>query len=130
MRPKNRKDYRRRRHLRIRKRVNGTAARPRMAVYVSNRRMYVQFIDDDAAATLAAVSSLKNASGCNLDVAREVGERAAKAALEHHIREAVVDRGGFRYHGRVRQIVEAAVAGGLRVRRGEESAEDKEAVAT
>ena len=112
----NRKEQRRRRHLRLRQRVNGTAERPRMAVCVSNRHMYVQFIDDVKGHTLASTSTLQgDLSGCNLEQARKVGALAAQAALEHGIRKAVVDRGGFLYHGRVKQIVEAASAAGLDV---------------
>jgi large subunit ribosomal protein L18 len=116
----NRKDQRRRRHLRIRQRVNGTAARPRMAICISNKHLYVQFIDDGAARTLAATSSLQTEGvvGCNLASAQKVGENAARAALEKGIRSVVVDRGGFRYHGRVKQIVESAVAAGLNILNG------------
>jgi large subunit ribosomal protein L18 len=117
---KNRKDQRVRRHLRIRQRILGTAERPRMAVCVSNKHFYVQFVDDGAAHTLAAATSLKldGEPRCNLAGAKRVGEEAARVAMEKGIRTVVVDRGGFRFHGRVKQIVEAAVAAGLSISNG------------
>jgi large subunit ribosomal protein L18 len=123
---KNRKDQRRRRHMRLRQRVQGTAERPRMAIYISNKHMYVQFIDDTAAHTLAATSTLavEDAAGCNLNTAKVVGEQAAKTAAEKGIARVVVDRGGFRYHGRIKQIVESAVAAGLRISDAAPAAEE------
>ena len=112
-----RKDFRRRRHLRIRKRIRGTAVRPRMAIFVSNRRLYVQFIDDDAAMTLASASSIPSDGGRNVEAAKRLAARAAEAAMAKGIREVLVDRGGFRFHGCVRQIVESAVEAGLSIRR-------------
>ena len=123
---KNRKDQRRRRHVRLRQHVQGTAERPRMAIYVSNKHIYVQFIDDLAAHTLATTSTLAGAGivGCNLDAAKEIGTQAAKAAVEKGICHVVVDRGGFRYHGRVKQIVESAIAAGLRISDAAPAAEE------
>ena len=112
---RNRIEQRRGRHQRIRQRIKGTAARPRMAIYVSNLHIYVQFIDDEASRTLACASSVKGLPGCNLAVAKTVGENAAKAALEKGIGSVVVDRGGFLFHGRVKQVVDAAVAAGLKI---------------
>ncbi|MEI6210075.1 MAG: 50S ribosomal protein L18 [bacterium] len=111
----NRKDQRIIRHRRLRQRVHGTAVRPRMAIFVSNRQLYVQFIDDAAGCTLAHTSSGKAVAGCNLSSAKQVGALAAEAALAKGLRQVVVDRGGFRFHGRVKQLVEAAVAGGLKI---------------
>lgn len=120
MRPKTKRDYRRRRHLRIRRKVQGTAERPRMSVFVSDRHMYVQFIDDERGITLAAVSSLSpefrsrpRPRGFTVELARQLGEMAARTALEKGIRTVVFDRGGFRYGGRVRALAEAARAQGL-----------------
>ena len=110
----NRKEQRQRRHVRLRQRVQGTAERPRMAIFISNQHMYVQFIDDEAGCTLAATSSVKAVKGCNMAVAKQVGAMAAEAALAKGLRQVVVDRGGFRFHGRVKQVVEAAVAAGLK----------------
>ena len=111
----NRKDQRTRRHLRLRQRVKGTAERPRMAICVSNKHMYVQFIDDGAMHTLASTSTLKDAKHCNLETAKLVGEQAATVAKEKGISIVVVDRGGFKFHGRVKQIVDAATAAGLKI---------------
>jgi len=111
----NRKEQRKRRHMRLRQRIKGTAARPRMAICISNKHMYVQFVDDDAMRTLAATSTLKEAKPCNLETAKLVGEQAASAAKEKGITLVVVDRGGFKFHARVKQIVDAATAAGLRI---------------
>ncbi len=109
----NRKQQRVRRHLRIRRRISaGTAERPRMAIFVSNRHMYVQFIDDVAGNTIAAASTGKGVP-CNLASAKELGEAAAKAAMAKGISVVVIDRAGFKYHGRVKTIVESALAAGL-----------------
>ncbi len=109
----NRKEQRNRRHLRIRQRVKGTAERPRMAIFVSNKHMYVQFVDDIAMHTLAATSTLKESKSCNLEAAKLVGANAAEAAKAKGITVVVVDRGGFSFHGRVKQIVDSAVENGL-----------------
>ncbi|HOR97501.1 MAG TPA: 50S ribosomal protein L18 [Kiritimatiellia bacterium] len=111
----NRKKQRARRHMRLRQRIQGTAERPRMAICISNKHMYVQFIDDTAMNTLASTSTLKEAKPCNLETARQVGEQAATVAKEKGISIVVVDRGGFKFHGRVKQIVDAATAAGLRI---------------
>ena len=110
----NRKDQRQKRHLRLRQRVIGTAARPRMSICVTNKNMYVQFIDDDAGKTLASASSLKEKKA-NLEVAKTLGAAAADAAKAAGISMVVVDRGGFKYAGRVAAIVDAAVAAGLAI---------------
>ena len=104
----NRKVQRQKRHLRLRQRVIGTAARPRMSICVTNKHMYVQFIDDDAGRTLAQANSLKDEKA-NLEVAKALGAKAAGISL------VVVDRGGRKYTGRVAAIVEAAVAGGVAI---------------
>ncbi len=119
MKVKTKQDYRRRRHLRIRQRVRGTAARPRMQVFVSNRHLYVQFIDDDVARTLAAVSTaagdLKSLAGqVDTEAAKKVGEAAAAAAKAKGIEQVVFDRGGFRYAGRIKALAESARAAGLK----------------
>lgn len=116
MKLKNRKDYRARRHMRLRQKVRGTAARPRMAVCVTNSHMYVQFVDDDAGATLASATTLGMGAKLNIETAKTLGGKAAEAAKAKGISIVVVDRGGFRYHGRVKQVVEAALEAGLKVR--------------
>ena len=110
----NRKDQRQKRHLRLRQRVIGTAARPRMSICVTNKNMYVQFIDDDAGKTLAQANSLKEAKA-NLEVAKNLGKAAADAAKAAGISTVVVDRGGFKYTGRIAAIVDAAVEAGLAI---------------
>ncbi len=112
---KNRKEQRVARHKRIRRRISGTAERPRMAIFVSNRYMYVQFIDDVAGNTLAAASTLKGGWKCNLEGAKALGEAAAQAAQAKGLKAIVVDRAGYKFHGRVKTIVEAAVQAGLSI---------------
>ena len=111
----NRKEQRAIRHKRLRQRIKGTAARPRMAICISNQHMYVQFIDDDAMHTLAATSTLSVGKACNIETAKLVGEQAASVAIEKGISLVVVDRGGHQFHGRVKQIVDSAVAAGLKI---------------
>ena len=110
----NRKVQRQKRHLRLRQRVVGTAARPRMAICISNKHIYVQFIDDDAGRTLAQANSLKE-KNVNIAVAKATGTAAAEAAKAAGISMVVVDRGGFKYTGRVAAIVEAAVEAGISI---------------
>lgn len=109
-------DYRKRRHFRLRKKVQGTAARPRMSVFVSNQHIYVQFIDDVAERTVSAVSTAGNASAKGNDTgrAKEIGRLAAQAAREKGIDEVVFDRGGFRYSGRIKALADAAREEGLK----------------
>lgn len=118
MKVKTKAEFRQRRHLRLRQRVTGTAARPRMSVFVSNLHMYVQFIDDDASRTLASVSTRAtgSASGkrCTSATAKALGTQAAEAARKAGIEAVVFDRGGFPYSGRVKLLAEAAREGGLK----------------
>jgi large subunit ribosomal protein L18 len=113
-------DPRARRHRRVRKKVSGTAERPRLAVFRSNKHIYAQVIDDVAGRTLAAAStedpSLKGTAGGtggNVDAATKVGNLVAERAKAAGIEKVVFDRGGFRYHGRVAALADAARAGGL-----------------
>ena len=108
----NRKVQRQKRHLRLRQRIAGTAARPRMSICVTNKHMYVQFIDDDAGRTLASASTVKETKA-NMEVAKNLGKAAADAAKAAGITTVVVDRGGFKYTGRVAAIVESALEAGL-----------------
>ena len=108
-----------RRHVRLRRRLSGTAEAPRMSVCFTSRGIYVQFIDDLAGQTLAAVSTLDKTfreSGQKATVAGAtvLGKLAAERALAKQISRVVFDRGGFRYHGRVKAIADAARAGGLK----------------
>jgi large subunit ribosomal protein L18 len=114
----NAKDKRRalqRRHKRVRKKVVGTAERPRLAVYRSNRHIYAQIIDDFAGRTLAAASSLNGggSSGNPKEAAKAVGRTVAGKAKDAGITKVTFDRGGFMYHGRVRALAEGAREGGL-----------------
>lgn len=118
MKLRTKEDYRKRRHLRLRKKVHGTAARPRMSVFVSNRHLYVQFIDDAASTTLAQCSTQSEALGAaknNAETAKKLGELAAQVALSKGIKEVVFDRGGFTYGGRIKVLADAARAAGLKI---------------
>lgn len=103
-----------RRHHRVRKRVNGTSERPRLAVFRSNRHIYAQVIDDAAGATIASASSVKlSTEGDKKAAARTVGEVVAGLAKEKGVSKVVFDRGGNKYHGRVKEVAEGARAAGL-----------------
>jgi large subunit ribosomal protein L18 len=108
---------RERRHRRVRKRVRGDAARPRLAVYRSNRHMYAQLIDDLGGRTLVSASSLDTdvAGNGKTATAKAVGALVARRAKEAGIEGAVFDRGGRLYHGRVRAVAEGAREGGLQI---------------
>ena len=110
----NRKDQRQKRHLRLRQRVIGTAEKPRMSLCISNKHMYVQFIDDTVGNTLASASTIKETK-CNIEIAKKLGAAAAEAAKAKGIKMVVVDRGGFKFTGRIAAIVESAVANGLSI---------------
>ena len=108
---------RRKRHERLRLRIAGTASRPRLAVFRSLNHIYAQVIDDSSGRTLAAASTLdaglKGASGTKSERARAVGQLVAERAKAAGIAAVVFDRAGFRYHGRVRSLAEAAREAGL-----------------
>jgi large subunit ribosomal protein L18 len=105
---------RQRRHRRVRKRSVGTAERPRLAVYRSNRQIYAQIIDDAAGVTLASASSLKVHGGNDpKSRAKAVGLAIARRAVDEGIARVTFDRGGFKYHGRVQALAEGAREGGL-----------------
>lgn len=116
---KDRRKAREIRHLRVRQRVRGTAARPRLSVFRSLKHVYAQLIDDEAGRTLVAVSSLAPElraalkGGGNVAAARLVGELLARKATAAGIARVVFDRGGYQYHGRIKALAEAARAGGL-----------------
>ncbi len=106
-----------RRQARIRKKIVGTAVRPRLSVFRSAKHIYAQLIDDDAGATLASASSLgldsKKANTGNCDAAAKVGTLIAKSAKTAGCENVVFDRNGFKYHGRVKALAEAAREAGL-----------------
>jgi large subunit ribosomal protein L18 len=115
-----RNDKRKRRHLRVRRKIMGTPERPRLNVFRSLSHIYAQIIDDVNGRTVAAASSLaddlkgKGEGMSKSDRARLVGEAIAARAGEEGIKEVIFDRGGYRYHGRVRALAEAAREGGLK----------------
>lgn len=106
------------RQWRIRKKVSGTSQRPRMAVCFTDAHIYVQFIDDSAGKTLASASTRSKALrpqklAANVASAKTIGSTAAQAALEKGIKAVVFDRGGARYHGKVKALADAAREAGL-----------------
>ena len=106
---------RNRRHKRVRKLVSGTAERPRLVVFRSNRGIGAQLVDDNAGKTLAAASWLdvRDAKGAKTEQAAEVGKLLADKAKAAGVKTAVFDRGGYLYHGRVKALADAAREGGL-----------------
>lgn len=110
---------RKRRHLRVRNRISGTAERPRLNIYRSNKHIYAQVIDDVSGNTLASASTLDKElvadvkNGGTVEAAQKVGELVAKRALEKGVSSIVFDRGGYLYHGRVQALADAARAAGL-----------------
>ena len=115
-----RKAARQRIHRRIRKKVAGTAQRPRLAVHFSGKHIYAQVIDDDAGRTIAAASTAERSlrgetkAHANQAAAERVGKAIAERSLAKNFDRVVFDRGGFLYHGKVKALAEAARAGGLR----------------
>ena len=108
--------HREKRRKRVRRKVVGTAERPRLSVYRSNVNIYAQLIDDDAAHTLAAADSREVSGAENRkDAARKVGELIASKAKEAGVEVAVFDRGGNKYHGRIAALAEGAREGGLQL---------------
>lgn len=111
-----RTDARHRRHVRVRKVLRGTAKRPRLAVFRSNRHIYAQLIDDDAGRTLAQASSRESdlrGRSLSVDTAGEVGKLVAARGSDAGLKEVVFDRGGFPFHGRIKALADAARKQGL-----------------
>ena len=105
------------RHARVRKKISGTAARPRLNVFRSTKYIYAQLIDDVAGVTLASASSMEKGFegfGGNKEAAKKVGMAIARKAQEKGISEIVFDRSGYIYHGRVKELAEGAREGGLK----------------
>lgn len=111
-------ERRKRINLRIRKTINGTAERPRLSVFRSNSQIYVQLIDDLKGVTIVSASSkeksLAEFKGNKIDQAAGVGKLIAEKCKEKGIDSVIFDRGGYKYHGRVKSLAEAARAGGLK----------------
>jgi len=114
---RNRAEVRTAVHGRIRRKVRGTTARPRLAVYRSLNHIYAQLIDDEKAQTIAAASTTEKSlglkTGGNIDAAKKVGQTIAERALAAGVSIVVFDRGGYLYHGRVKALTDAARAAGL-----------------
>ncbi|MCM3125764.1 50S ribosomal protein L18 [Mesobacillus sp. AQ2] len=107
---------RRKRHARVRAKLSGTEARPRLNVFRSNKHIYAQLIDDVNGVTLASASTLDkevNVEGNNLESAKQIGELIAKRAVEKGYKSVVFDRGGYLYHGRIQALADAARENGL-----------------
>ncbi|MDO7908334.1 50S ribosomal protein L18 [Paenibacillus sp. JX-17] len=108
-----------RRHLRVRKKIEGTAARPRLNVFRSSKHIYAQLIDDVAGVTLAAASTMDKElsadikNGGSVESARKVGELVAKRAKDKGVTAVIFDRGGYLYHGRIQALADAAREAGL-----------------
>ena len=115
--PQKKREDRRRRHGRVRKKVTGTAERPRLAVFRSSRHITAQVIDDRAGRTVASASSveadLRSGSTGNVEAATKVGRLVAERAKAAGVEKVTFDRGGFRYHGRVAALADAARDAGL-----------------
>jgi large subunit ribosomal protein L18 len=108
---------RKKRHARVRAKLSGTAARPRLNVFRSNKHLYAQLVDDMSGTTLASASTMEKdlnlESTSNVEAAKLVGELVAKRAVEKGISAVVFDRGGYLYHGRIQALADAARANGL-----------------
>ena len=107
-----------RRHRRVRNKISGTAARPRLDVFRSAKHIYAQIIDDEQGVTLVSASTMDkdfNGFGGNVEAAAEIGKKVAAKALEKGITEVVFDRGGYVYHGRVKALADGAREGGLKL---------------
>ena len=116
--PRQRNVIRQRVHTRIRQKMSGTAARPRLNVYRSLNHIYTQLIDDQAGVTIASASTQTKkgedkVTGGNVEAARQVGKTIAERAQEKGIKKVVFDRGGYLYHGRIKALADAAREAGL-----------------
>jgi len=121
-------------HTRIRRRVRGTQERPRLAIFRSLNHIYAQVIDDERAVTIASASTvekdLRGATGGNIEAAERVGRAIAERAIAAGVEQVVFDRGGFRFHGRVKALTDAAREAGLnKNERGEDEGEGGEEAA-
>jgi large subunit ribosomal protein L18 len=111
--PKTREQQRYRRHLRVRKKVQGTAERPRLVIFRSLKHISAQLVDDVARHTIATVTSTDITTGKKTEKSTEVGKRIAARAKDAGISKVVFDRGGYKYHGRVKAVADGAREGGL-----------------
>ncbi len=131
---KSRADIRRGVHSRIRKKVRGTADRPRLAVFRSLNHIYAQVIDDGSGKTLATASTIERSlglkSGGNIDAAKAVGKAIAERAQKAGVSSVVFDRGGYLYHGRVKALLDATRDAGLNKHEATPSGKEAEAEVT
>lgn len=105
---------REKRKVHIRKKIFGTTERPRLSVFRSNKHIYVQLIDDTAQKTLLAANTVKEEKGANREAAKWVGKLVAEKAVQQNIQNVVFDRSGYRYHGVIKEVADAAREGGLK----------------
>jgi large subunit ribosomal protein L18 len=110
--PQTREQYRARRHFRVRKKVNGTAERPRLVVFRSEKHIYAQLVDDNTQKTLMTVTD-NGIEGRKVEKSFEVGKKIAARAKDVGVTSVVFDRGGYMYHGRVKAVADGAREGGL-----------------
>ena len=114
----NKNENRKARHSRVRKKIEGTSAKPRLNVYRSGKHIYAQIIDDTTNSTLASAStldkSLELTSTSNQEAAKAIGESIAKKAIEKGIEDVVFDRSGYIYHGRIKELADGARSAGLK----------------
>jgi large subunit ribosomal protein L18 len=115
MRDNSRRSGRAHRHVRVRRKISGSGQRPRLAVFRSNRHIYAQLIDDSKAATLAAASDAEVKASGRTEAAKQVGKLIAGRAKEAGVSQAIFDRGGHLYHGRVAAVADGAREGGLQI---------------
>ena len=124
---KSRADIRRAVHSRIRKKVSGTAERPRLAIFRSVNHIYAQIIDDASGKTLVSAATTEkdfNGSGGNIDAAAKIGRAVAERALAAGISNVVFDRGGYVFHGRVKALIDATREAGLNKREAQEESNE------
>ncbi len=101
------------RHKRVRAKISGTKERPRLSVFRSGRHIFLQLIDDKTGKTLVSISDFKMKKDKKVNLAQEAGKRLAESAKEKNIKKIVFDKGGYKYHGRVKAVAEGAREGGL-----------------
>lgn len=115
MKPEIKREKRIRRHKRVRSRIFGTAKRPRLAVFRSNKHIHLQLIDDDSGKTLAYVSTKPSGKSAKPESVESVAKKLAEQASKANIKQVVFDRGGYKYHGKVKQVAESVRAAGLKI---------------
>ncbi len=113
LKPRTSAERRYRRHQRVRKKITGTTERPRLVVFRSLKHVYAQLVDDTNGRTLMTVSDLAGGEGSKMERSTSVGRRLAEQAKDAGITSVVFDRGGYKYHGRVKAVAEGAREGGL-----------------